>query len=109
MRRDADRARQSRDWKHILKRTAIHLCTAPALYLLAWAILHSFSALPGGTWSLALPALVAFAAVSLREVFDVARGGWVWKSVIDWIGWAAGLGGTAWLVRQIAATLGAPC
>ena len=114
MRRDPARALKSRDWKHILRRAAIHMGAAPAVYLLFAFGLHSLGralpawSLPPGAWALALPALLAFTAISLREVADVARGGWWAKSVIDWIGWALGLGGSAWLVRSIALAAGGP-
>ena len=38
----------------------------------------------------ALPAVLAFAAISPKDVCDVVRRGWAWKAVLDWASWLAG-------------------
>ena len=35
-------------------------------------------------------AFVPFAFICMWEIWDVAEGGWVYKSVIDWFSWASG-------------------
>ena len=50
-----------------------------------WPHLH-------GWWALILPALLSFMVISMREIFDVAAGGLLIKSISDWISWIAGLG-----------------
>ena len=56
-------------------------------------------------WSyLATPAVFAFMFISFREIFDVANGGLLVKSVIDWAGWSVGFGLTVAAVDYLSPT-----
>ena len=98
---------------HIVERTLVHLFSSGGVYLLAAWLLEQLGraapawSLPDGVMVLALLAALPFALISLWEAFDVWRGGWVWKSVIDWASWPAGLGASAWLAWSLAPRLAA--
>ena len=47
------------------------------------------------------PSLLAFTIISFREVYDVAAGGYVVKSIFDWISWMIGIGWGAWATQAI--------
>ena len=59
-----------------------------------WPKLH-------GWWALILPALLSFMVISFREIFDVAAGGLLVKSVCDWLSWIAGLGVSVWALYRL--------
>ena len=46
--------------------------------------------LPDRGLALALPAVLACASISPKDVCDVVWSGWTWKAVIDWTSWLAG-------------------
>ena len=83
--------------KHILARFVIHVFSSTGFLILAiWLFwgLERFSWWEplSGWWQLVLPATLCFMLAASREIWDVSRGGWIGKSVIDWISWAVGLG-----------------
>ena len=98
------------DWSHIghiLNRFQLHFFSAGGAYLVAltlwrvcqekWPRFPLFLAFRG--WGqLIAPALIMLIIIDGREIFDVARGGWVWKSVIDRISWISGFGFSVWSV-----------
>ena len=99
------------DIGHILDRAVIHFFSSAGVYLLAlwgfwllerkvrwWPELH-------GWWEFVMPALASFAIISLREVFDVAAGGHLVKSVCDWLSWVLGLGVSAWAIYRLSPRL----
>ena len=96
-------------WSHILERSLLHLGWAPwvmglsvyGFYLLGifrppWRLV--------GRWRWALPGIVALLFIFLREPSDVARGGWLGKSYIDFAVWASSLTfaglGLRWYARH---------
>lgn len=90
---------------HILERFIIHLFSGGSVFFLAFTGLDLCQRkrwLPRyyGWWHLALPALLSFLFISLREVFDVAAGGWYVKSITDWISWVIGLGAAVYAVYR---------
>ncbi len=98
------------DWAHIAERAVIHYFASAGVYLpmlwLAWVGERKRWWPPlRGWWELALPAGVSWAAISTREVWDVAAGGSPVKSVADWLSWLAGLGTAVWLVYRLAPRL----
>ena len=92
---------------HILERFVIHFFSSAGVYLIAlwgfWLLERKVSwwPKPRGWWELILPALLSFLFISFREVFDVAGGGPVAKSVSDWISWSAGLGAALWALYRL--------
>ena len=103
----------SRNPSHIAERFFLHVASSGSVWLLAAWLLEQLGraapawAVPAGAWALALPVALSFAVISLREVYDVARGNWHWKSVIDWASWLLGLSLSAWLAWSLAPSLAA--
>ena len=89
---------RSRDPVYIAKRQLLHLAAAPGIFLAAffgfWFLEEKVRwwPAPRGWWAMVIPALVSLIFCEIREPWDVSRGSWVWKSYIDRITWAAGLG-----------------
>ena len=96
---------------HILERFQIHVFSSTSLYLLAlfgfWGLEIHVSWWPPvpGVWGLIFPAVVVFMAVASREIFDIAKGGWIGKSIIDWFSWAVGLTVSVYGLHKIAPRL----
>ena len=47
------------------------------------------------------PSLHGWWAISFREIFDVAAGGLLVKSISDWISWILGLGVSVWALYRL--------
>ena len=98
---------------HIIDRAVIHFFSSGGVYLIAlwgfWLLERRVPWWPElrGWWELILPALVSFIFISFREIFDVAAGGPVVKSLCDWLSWLAGLGTSAWALYRLAPRLAA--
>ena len=88
---------------HILERSVYHLVGGMALLPVlqaAWYECRRKGWLPrlrGAVFAL-VPAIIVLAIVAIREPWDASRPDnlW-WKSWIDYLTWAAGLGLMAWL------------
>ncbi len=97
--------------KHTFDRAVIHFFSSAGVYLLGlwgfWLLERKVSWWPElrGWWEFILPALLSFAGISLREVFDVAAGGALVKSVCDWLSWLLGLGTSVWAVYRLSPRL----
>jgi len=98
---------------HILDRFVLHFVMSTGVLLLAmvgfiylqrrvlwFPTLH-------GWWSYVVPALLSFAIISLREVFDVYYGQLVAKAVTDWCSWVLGLGVAVWGMYRLTPALNA--
>ena len=100
------------DIGHIFERGVIHFFSSAGVYLCAlfgfWALERKVRWWPDlkGWGELVVPAFFSFLFISNREVFDVAAGGSVIKSVCDWISWILGLGMSVWALYRIAPRLG---
>lgn len=96
---------------HILERGMIHFFSSAGVTLIAlwgfWTLERKASWWPQlhGWWELILPATVSFLCISLREVFDVAAGGSILKSVCDWLSWLLGLGVSVWALYRLSPRL----
>jgi len=92
------------DWRHILERSLLHLGYAPWAFLLARRGLGYLGrkrpkfALQG-EWRYVGPALAAWLVIFLREPLDVARGGPVGKSYVDFVVWGLSLVAAALVIR----------
>ena len=92
---------------HIIERFIVHLFSGALVVLAAlwgfWIIERKVKWFPElkGWMFYIFPSLTAFILISFREVWDVANGGPVVKSVIDWIGWLAGIGGADYTLYRL--------
>lgn len=78
--------------QHIIERELIHFFSGGSVYLLAY-FTYQWAKRKWPEWTdRILPALLAALVIFLREPADVAAGGWVGKSYIDFTFWMLGLG-----------------
>ena len=100
------------DIAHILERAVIHFFSSSGVYLIAlwgfWLLERKVKWWPQlrGWRELILPAVLSFLLISTREIFDMAAGGSVVKSVCDWLSWLLGLGVSVWAVYRLFPRLG---
>ena len=82
---------------HVIERFIIHIFSGASVVLIAlwgfWIIERKIKWFPElrGWMFYIFPSLIAFTFISFREVFDVANGGPVIKSLTDWTSWLIGL------------------
>ena len=100
------------DIAHIAERSVIHFFSSAGVYLLAlwgfWLLERKLRWWPRlhGWWEFVLPAAVSLGLIGTREIFDVAAGGSLVKSVCDWSSWALGLGASVWALYRLFSRLG---
>jgi hypothetical protein len=91
---------------YALQRYVLHIFHSPAFYLLSVAVFYwivrklNWQRMQGW-WALIMPAIFIFIIISGREIWDVAAGDPVWKSIVDWSSWITGLGLSVWGIYRL--------
>ena len=92
---------------HIAERFVLHVASGASIMLLAWWLWdlgerkNVLPRIKSGWMFMLFPSLLAFTIISFREIYDVAVGGYVVKSIFDWISWMIGIGWGAWATQAI--------
>ena len=92
---------------HIIERFVIHLFSGASVVLMAlwgfWILERKIRWFPEmrGWMFYIFPSLIAFVFISFREIFDVAAGGPLVKSITDWLSWVMGMGGAVFTLYRL--------
>lgn len=83
---------------HVIERELIHAFSAATVFMLVYSIdgrLESWR-----HWQKVRAGIVAAFFLFLREPYDVAKGGWLWKSYIDIATWSTAMFGAYFLMKR---------
>lgn len=101
------------DWGHAWTRFYIHFFCGGTVTLMAlwgfWIAERNFRWWPRfrGWGALVVPGLASVMLIFLREPWDVSGGGHPLKSMLDFLSWTLGVGGSIWTLYRLAPRIAA--